>query len=52
MSRPIMYGGKLFMASGGQIVLNKFIGGLFYMMGYGLGHGKGREVLRMHFPVI
>ena len=33
VSRPIKYGGKLFMADGGQIVLGKFIGGLFYMEG-------------------
>ena len=26
MSRPIKYGGKLFMVDGGQIVLGKFIG--------------------------
>ena len=31
VSRPIKYGGKLFMADGGQIVLGKFIGGLLYM---------------------
>ena len=31
MSRPIKYGGKLFMADGGQIVLGKFIGGLSNM---------------------
>ena len=30
---PIKYGGKLFMANGGQIALGKFIGGLFYMEG-------------------
>ena len=33
VSGPIKYGGKLFMADGGQIVLGKFIGGLFYMEG-------------------
>ena len=33
MSRPIKYGEKLFMADGGQIVLVKLIGGLFYMEG-------------------
>ena len=33
VSRPIKYGGKLFMADGGQIVLGKFIGGLLYMEG-------------------
>ena len=27
MSRPIKYGGKLFMADGGQFVWGKFIGG-------------------------
>ena len=31
VSRPIKYGGKLFMADGGQIVLSKFIGGLLDM---------------------
>ena len=31
VSRPMKYGGKLFMADGGQIVLGKFIGGLLYM---------------------
>ena len=31
MSRPIKHGGKLFMTDGRQIVLGKFIGGLFYM---------------------
>ena len=31
VSYPIKYRGKLFMADGGQIVLGKFIGGLFYM---------------------
>ena len=30
---PIKYGGKLFMADGGQIVFGKFIGGLLYMEG-------------------
>ena len=52
MSCPIKYGGKLFMAVGEQIVLSKFIGGLFYMEGYGLGHGKSRGVLQMHFPLM
>ena len=33
MFRPIKYGGKFFMADGGQIVLGKFIGGQFYMEG-------------------
>ena len=33
LSRPIKYGEKLFMADEGQIVLDKFIGGLFYMEG-------------------
>ena len=31
--RPIKYGGKLFMADEGHIVLGKFIGVLFYMEG-------------------
>ena len=33
MFRPIKNGGKLFMADGGQIVMDKFIGGLFHMEG-------------------
>ena len=33
MSFPINFGGKLFMADGGQIVLGKFIGGMLYMEG-------------------
>ena len=33
VSLPIKYGGKLFIADGGQIVLGKFIGGLLYMEG-------------------
>ena len=33
VSRPKKYGGKLFMADGGQIVLDKLIGGLFFMEG-------------------
>ena len=39
------------MADGGQIVLGKFVGGLFYMEDY-LDHGKGSGVSQMHFPVI
>ena len=31
MSFTINYGGKLFVADGGQIVLGKIIGGLLYM---------------------
>ena len=46
------YGGNLFMADGAQIVLSKFIGGLLYMDGWWLDHGKGRGVSQMHFPVI
>ena len=33
VSHPIKYGGKLYIADGGQIVLGKFFGGLFYMEG-------------------
>ena len=33
VSGPIKYGGKLFMADGGQIVLVKFIEGVLYMEG-------------------
>ena len=33
VSRPIKYGGKLFMADAVQIVLDKYIGALFYMEG-------------------
>ena len=48
----IKYGGKLFMEDGGQIILGKFIGTLFYMQSYWLDHDKGRGVSQMHFPVI
>ena len=33
MFRPIKNGGRLFMADGEQIVMGKFIGGLFHMEG-------------------
>ena len=33
VSRIIKYGGKLFVSDGGQIILGKFIGGLFYIEG-------------------
>ena len=37
------------MAGGELIVLSKFIGGLFYMEGYGLGHGKSRKFYKCIF---
>ena len=40
------------MAYGGQIVLGKIIGELFYMKDWGLDHGKDRGVSQMHFSVI
>ena len=36
----------------GLTVLGKFIGGLFYMEGEELDHGKGRGVSKIHFPAI
>ena len=50
MSRPIKYGGKLFMADGGQIVVGKFMGDCSTWRIN--DHGKGRGVSQMHFPVI